>query len=128
MYDGPSIVNENDPTRDEIRAWAYSGALEPMQDWDIIIAELDNLELLLDLAGDESCPARRYLLGSLYCAVGQSDNDDPRLRTVVTLAEASSDGSVSAWGRRARHVFDYPSAFNRDDWCGWQGARVDSDG
>ena len=128
MNDGPRIVDEVNPTRDEIRAWAYSGALEPMQDWDIIIAEPENLDLLLDLARDAACPARRYLLGSLYCTVGHCDHDDPRLKTAATLAEASSDASVSTWGRRARHVLAYPSAFNRDDWCGWQGDLVDSDG
>jgi hypothetical protein len=41
-----------------------------MEDWDIIVADLPNLELLLALVGDQACPAREYLLGSLYCLVG----------------------------------------------------------
>lgn len=71
MHDGPRIVDEVNPTRDEIRAWAYSGAVEPMEDSDVIIADLENLDLLLDLVSDPACLSRRYLLGTLYCLVGK---------------------------------------------------------
>jgi hypothetical protein len=125
MYDGPRIVDEVNPTQDEIRAWADSGADEPVQDWDIVIAEPENLQLLLDLVGDPECPSRRYLQGSMYCLVGHSDHADPRLMSAAVDAEAASDTWVSAWGRRVRHVLTHPSDFKRDDWCGWQGFRVD---
>lgn len=128
MYDGPRIVDEINPTQDEIRAWAYSRAAEPMEDWDIIIAEPENLELLLDLVGDPACPSRRYLLGSMYCLVGHSDHADPRLMRAASAADASSDAWVSAWGSRTRHVLAHPSDFKRDDWCGWQGFRIDPEG
>lgn len=59
------------------RAWAYSGAFEPMRDWDVVIADVDNVELLLELIGDETCPAREYLLDGLYCLFGHSDRTDP---------------------------------------------------
>lgn len=126
MYDGPRIADEVNPTQDEIRAWAYSGAVEPMQDWDILVAEPENLDLLLELVGDTACPARQYLLGSLYCTVGHSDRNDSRLMKAATDAAASPDGQVSAWGRRAGHVLTHPSEFNRADWCGWQGDALDT--
>jgi hypothetical protein len=128
MYDWPRMVDEVNPTQDEIRAWAHSGAVEPMQDWDIVIAEPENLELLLDLVGDQACPSRRYLLGSLYCLIGHSDRADPRLLSAAIAAEASSDAWVAAWGRRVHQVLANPSTFNRDDWCGWQGLRVSPEG
>ena len=127
-YDGPRIVDEINPTPDEIRAWAYSGAVEPMEDWDIIIAEPGNLNLLMDLIGDPTCPSRRYLLGSLYCTVGHSDHADSRLISTATSAEASSDAWVPAWGHRVRRVLDHPSDFKRDEWCGWHSHRVDPEG
>jgi hypothetical protein len=96
--------------------------------WDIIIADLENLELLLDLVGDPACPSRRYLLGSLYCLVGHSDRADSRLASASIAATKSSDEWVAAWGRRVRRVLADPSEFKRDDWCGWQGLRVDPEG
>ncbi|MCV7115518.1 hypothetical protein [Mycolicibacterium setense] len=65
----PSFVDVVNPKPGEIRAWAYSGACEQMQDWDLIVADVDNLELLLELVGDQACHARKYLLDSLYCLV-----------------------------------------------------------
>ncbi|MHC9296585.1 hypothetical protein ACRCUN_29325 [Mycobacterium sp. LTG2003] len=33
MSDEPSFVDVVNPTQEQIRAWAYNGAFEPMQDW-----------------------------------------------------------------------------------------------
>jgi hypothetical protein len=52
------------PTDDEIRRWAYSGALEPMQDFDIIIADPEHLPTLINLVSDMGCHRHEYLLGS----------------------------------------------------------------
>ncbi|WP_210686503.1 hypothetical protein [Mycolicibacterium sp. GESEQ-9] len=128
MSDEPSFVDVVNPTQTEIRAWAYSGAFEPMQDWDLIIAEMDNLALLLELVGDRACPARKYLLDSLYCLVGHSDGTDPRLLSAAETARASSDVWIATWGRRVCLVVQHPSVFNRADWCGLDGFRSKPDG
>lgn len=128
MPDEPSFVDVVNPTPEEIRAWAYSGAFEPMQDWDLIIADVDNLELLLELVGDPVCSAREYLLGSLYCMVGHSDRTDPRLLRTAEAAQESSDGWISTWGRRVCQVTEHPSDFNRADWCGLDGFRSNPGG
>ncbi|SUA27774.1 Uncharacterised protein [Mycobacterium senegalense] len=128
MPDEPSFVDVVNPTPEEIRVWAYSGAFEPMQDWDLIIADVDNLELLLELAGDPACSAREYLLGSLYCLVGHSDLTDPRLLRTAESARASSDAWIATWGRRVCQAAEHLSDFDRTDWCGWDGFRSNPDG
>ncbi|MFV8228684.1 hypothetical protein [Mycolicibacterium fortuitum] len=128
MPDEPSFVDVVNPTLEEIRAWAYSGSFEPMQDWDLIIADVDNLELLLELVGDPACSAREYLLGSLYCLVGHSDRTDPRLLRTAESARASSDAWIATWGRRVCQAAEHPSDFDRTDWCGWDGFRSNPDG
>ncbi|MGN6334203.1 MAG: hypothetical protein ACTHOD_21525 [Motilibacteraceae bacterium] len=122
MGDG-GFADRVNPTHDEIRAWAYRGGWEPMQDWDVIIAELDNLDVLLELVGDPDCPSRDYLVGALYCLAGHSEHSDPVLVAAAVLAERSSDSWVSTWGRRVLEVVDHPERFNRDEWCGWFGLR-----
>ncbi|MFV8170899.1 hypothetical protein [Mycolicibacterium peregrinum] len=100
MSDEPRFIDVVNPTPEEIRAWAYGGAFEPMQDWDLVIAGIDNVELLLELIGDRECPARDYLLDSLYCLFGHSDLADPRLLRAAEEARAASDPWVATWGRR----------------------------
>ncbi|MBP2454121.1 hypothetical protein [Mycolicibacterium lutetiense] len=128
MSDGPIFVDVVNPTPAEIRTWAYSGAFEPMQDWDLIVADIDNLELLLELIGDRACPAREYLLDCLYCLVGHSNLSDPRLLSAGEAARASSDAWIATWGRRICHVAKHASDFQRADWCGRGGYRSDPDG
>lgn len=128
MSDEPTFIDVVNPTPGEIRAWAYADAFEPMQDWDLIVAGVDNLELLLDLIGDRACPARKYLLDCLYCLVGHSDRTDPRLLTAVEAARRSADAWIAMWGRRVWQVAEHPCDFNRADWCGPDGFRSDPDG
>ncbi|OMC38977.1 hypothetical protein A5740_02745 [Mycobacterium sp. GA-1841] len=128
MHDEPSFVDVVNPTPEEIRAWAYSGASEPMQDWDLVIADVDNLELLLGLVGDPACPAREYFLDSLYCMVGHSDRTDPLLLRTAQAVRAVSDPWTAAWGRRVCQAVEDPSSFNRADWCGLNGYRSNRDG
>ncbi|MGW4099096.1 hypothetical protein [Mycobacterium sp. NPDC004974] len=128
MSDEPCFVEVVNPTPEEIRAWAYSGAFEPMQDWDLIIADVDNLDLLLELIGDQACLARKYLLDSLYCLFGHSDRTDPRLLRAAEAARTASDAWIATWGRRVCQVAEHPSDFNRADWCGWDGYCLNPDG
>ncbi|GAT00347.1 uncharacterized protein RMCFA_0461 [Mycolicibacterium fortuitum subsp. acetamidolyticum] len=128
VSDEPRFVDVVNPTPDEIRAWAYSGAFEPMQDWDLVIADVDNLQLLLELIGDQACPARDYLLGSLYCLFGHSDRTDPRLLSAADAAQTGSDPWIATWGRRVCRVVENPSEFNRADWCDWDGYRLTPNG
>lgn len=128
MPDEPSFVDVVNPTPEEIRDWAYSGAFEPMQDWDLVIADMDNLELLLALIGDQACSARKYLLDSLYCLVGHSDHTDHRLLVAAETARTASDAWIATWGRRVYQIVEHPSDFNRWDWCGQDGYRSNPDG
>ncbi|GHH62424.1 hypothetical protein GCM10017774_90140 [Lentzea cavernae] len=117
----PTFEDEVNPTPDELRAWAYSDAPEPMQDWDTLIAEPGNLPLLLQLVADPTCPSRSYILASLYCFVGHYDRSAPELRDAIALAEQTDVPWLTTWARRARQVIDHPESFNRSDWCGWPG-------
>ena len=118
------FADEWNPTSEEIRAWAYSNALEPYEDFDILIAEPAHVATLICLASDPSCPSRSYILGSLYCLVGHSDLGDPRLSAAVDEALASADPMVKTWAKRSRRVIDEPGARTRNEWCGLDGLRT----
>ena len=98
-----------------------------MQDWDIVVADPENLEVLVELVGDGNCPSRSYLLGSLYCLVGHSDRTDERIRSAADDAGRSSDSWLHTWATRVQHLLANPDDFRRSDWCGWEGFRTRPD-
>ncbi len=110
------------PTNDRIRAWAYSGEGEPVQDWDILIAEPEHLPVLLEVIPDQACPlrARETLLSSLYCMVGHAQSKE-EFRATARTAEQSGDAWLETWARRVREILDHPDTFDRKDWCGFPG-------
>jgi hypothetical protein len=118
------FADDVNPTSDELQRWAYTDAPEPIEDFDIILAEPGMVTTLLTLVGDADCPKRRYLLGSLYCVVGHSDLRDARIRDAVDRAQSSVDPWLRTWAQRASSVVVEPLARIRDDWCGWQGLRT----
>ena len=127
-YDGPPIADVANPTNDEIRSWAYSGTHEPMQDWEIIIAFPERLDVLLECVGDDNCPGRRTLVWSLYCLVGHSDLADARISDGVSRGEASDNRWLQTWARRARRAIEHPATLDRDEWCSTQSGAHDPDG
>ena len=113
------VVN---PTPEEIRAWAFDpDALEPMQDWDLIL-ECD--ELCLSLASDSRCPKRTYFLHILYLTVGDAVRTSflSRSRDVIerllAAGERSEEPAVRRWAERARGLIADPTRFNYPAWCG----------
>jgi hypothetical protein len=118
------FADEVNPTGDEISAWAYSGDPEPYEDFDTVIADPANAELLVALADDETCPMRDYARGSLYCMVGHSDLTDLRLSSAVRHAASSPDVALRAWASRADAVLADPTKRVRSEWCSPSGLRT----
>ncbi len=124
----PIDPDEMMPRPKEIRDWAYSGDVEPMQDWDVILGESEYVPLLFELIGDPDCPGRRSLLGALYCYFGHTSHADVAVLQAVADGEQSTDGWIRAWAVRARRALDQPTSFTRQEWCGWDGLRASPDG
>lgn len=109
------------PEPDELRTWAYDEHRWWDQDFEITVAELPNLEVLVDVVSDPSCAMRTFLRQSLYCLVGHGDREDPRLRAGVEQALATGEPWVSTWAVRVAMVLARPEGFDRFEWCGWEG-------
>lgn len=114
------FVDVVNPTLEEVRRWAQSGQDEPIEDFEIILAEPANLGFLIELIADQTCPAGDFLLRSLYCAVGHTPRPNPLISAAVVHAERSGEPRLVKWARRVRRVANEPATFSRRDWCGWQ--------
>jgi hypothetical protein len=116
--------NEVNPSGEEIRRWAYSDAVEPMQDWQLIIGQSEHAETLIDLVSDPACPAREYLLSALYLLVGDSVRTDyhttsrDELDRLLAAADSIGDRWLSTWVSRSRRLMEMPSGFVYAAWCG----------
>lgn len=111
------------PSPDEIRAWAKCNDLEPMEDWDLVLADLTYADVLIELVATESCPSRRYLLGALYALVGdavrsrfeQVSRTD--LDQVLARGRASGNVWAESWAARSARLIDNPEEFDYALWC-----------
>lgn len=111
------------PTAEEIRAWAACSDVEPMEDWDLVLANLRHADLLVELVVDENCPSRRYVLGALYVLVGEAVRSEFRkvspadLEPVLAKAAASANAWAECWAARAARLIANPAEFDYAAWC-----------
>ena len=113
------------PVIEEIRTWAYSpGALEPMEDWDLILESEAADEFYLALAADAECPQATYFLHVLYLIVGDAVRSGYHTRTraqvesLLEVGEGLTSPAVQRWGARSRELMADPSRFSFEAWCG----------
>jgi hypothetical protein len=121
-----------DPTDAELHAWAASGDLAPMQDWDLIIAEPIRAPVLIDLAADGPAESREFFLHCLYLLVGDAVRSrfntasKETVEDVLAGAEttAGESESIALWLARSRRLLEHPEEFEYDAWCGGGLARA----
>lgn len=111
------------PSPEEIRAWAACNDPEPMEDWDLVLADLRYAAVLVDLVADERCPSRRYLLTALYALVGNAVRDGfataprPGLEALLATAGQTGNAWLQAWADRSAQLIANPAEFDYALWC-----------
>jgi hypothetical protein len=129
----PMMIDEWNPTDDELCAWAYEpDAMWPTEDWDLAVTTDDRSALLLRLAMDRGCPSRNFFLRCLYLFVGDAARTAfvaHRRETVVDLLASvppQCPPDVARWAARSRELINGPvsavasavaSAADRELWC-----------
>jgi hypothetical protein len=115
------FVDPANPTEEELRRWALSGDLEPMQDWDVMLADEANGDVLIDLIEEAMRPAT--FLRSLYVLAGDGVRtafhscSRQSLERLVERASGSEHPWVRTWGPRTEALIAHPETFNYSDWC-----------
>jgi hypothetical protein len=102
------MIDPVNPTLEEIEAWAHrGGAMYPMQDWDLMVAVVENVgPVLVRLAADRSCAQREAIMNFLYVHAGQMVRENgpeglAALRRTIDLAMASASSDLQSWSKRA---------------------------
>ena len=117
--------NPTNPMPDDLREWAYTyGAVEPAQDWDLIITDIVRAPKFIEYASDPKCPNSLYFLKCLYLLVGdavRSNGLSCDLREVQKLLDSQKhnwDPEIQVWVQRSSKLIQEPARFLYDDWCG----------
>ena len=112
------------PTPDEVRKWAYGpDAPEPCEDWDLALCWAQHERCYLELASDELCPKRRFILGILYLIVGDAvrsgfrSRQRPIIEGFLKVGNDYPHADVRLWQARSRELLDDPERFAYDLWC-----------
>ena len=113
------------PSGDAIQKWAADPfAVEPIDDWNLILAQQPHDELYLRLAASSECPQALYFLTLLYLIVGNAVRSDyatkPRYEIEHLLAVADADfptPKIRLWAKRSVALIANPALFNYTDWC-----------
>ncbi|WP_223788796.1 hypothetical protein [Marinicella meishanensis] len=112
------------PSRAELRQWAYDAeAMEPMQDFDLLVVLLGLNDLVLAFAADDQCPKQRYFLACAYLIVGDAVRTEYRSESRDYIDQFLADAGntqhpklLELVNRSAALIAD-PESFDYDDWC-----------
>jgi hypothetical protein len=114
-----------DPTEAELRAWAYGqDFMEPVQDFDLMVATESRAELLFEFASDSNCQTKDYFLHCLYLLVGDAVRSKYRttkkktIERIVKQGKESTSDIVLRWSKRSENLVKHPESFSYERWCG----------
>lgn len=136
------FANMFNPTISEIRAWAYSDAEGPDQEWDLYLTRKGEIALFLELATDHHCNKQGYFKYLLYFVVvynfkAAKTADDKKLTLQAYLDKSQHirHGDIRVWRKDVEVLQKDLASFSYDQWIknglqrglGWTEARNDTE-
>jgi hypothetical protein len=106
------------PTKEEINTWAYEvDSFAPEQDFNLICAEDEYIDLVLELAADKSCPKNIFFLQCLYIYVGDKVKSGLTVKNeLLEKAKKIDNELIQKWLIRAAELINNPTLYNYTDW------------
>jgi hypothetical protein len=116
----------HNPTEAELREWAQTDGSYPEQveqDWDLIVADWSRVDLITELAADESCPTHPFFLAVLYLMAGDcvrtpaGTANIPNLKALLERLENTLSEPLRLFRTRTLTLLADPSTFDYNQWC-----------
>jgi hypothetical protein len=110
------------PSDEELREWAYKERWQPVQDFDLMVADVERAALLIELTRS---PQREFFFRCLYLIVGDAVRTNfntatrPDVESILSFGEtpAASDPGIAAWIKASRDLLEHPDRFQYEAWC-----------
>ena len=116
------------PSPDEIREWAKTTSdpwsEQPCEDWPLALTWTRHEQALLELASDDSCPSREFMLYILYFVIGHAVRDEFKsapqavIEGFVRRGSDYSHPDIQSWQERCWKLLRDPARFDYQKWCG----------
>jgi hypothetical protein len=107
----PIVLNEFDPTSEQIREWAYSLNIQlTQQDEVLAFCQPVFFPLLIELVDDTNCPKRDYILSAVHSYVASARGgvyDRKLLKELQAQAAQAKTLDLRAWGKDLEYVLNY---------------------
>jgi hypothetical protein len=110
------------PTDEELREWAYKERWEPVEDFVLMVADVERAALLIELTRS---PQREFFFRCLYLIVGDAvrtkfntaARPDVEAMLASAAVPATHDQAIAAWVKASRELLEHPDRFEYEAWC-----------
>jgi hypothetical protein len=112
------IEDPYNPTKDELKKWAYGNYYQPEQDFELFV--VNDPTFILEFAADPKCPTRDFFLGSLYVWSGDTvrtpNSDTAKLEELLQSASEIDDERLEKYVMRSRALLANPESYTYEKW------------
>jgi hypothetical protein len=120
MYE-MKFKDEWNPTKEEIEKWAFDTQAYGIQDWELAVYDVKNIDLILGLATDKTCPKRKFFLRCLYVFVGDTvrrnrKKEIDELNEILLKANRYEVEIIKKWIERSRELLLNPESYDYKFW------------
>ena len=110
------------PTQKEIKKWAYSDEIIDVQDWELAVAEFENIPMVCALVDDERCKQTSFFLSVLYVFtgdiiyVGDSEEIEKLSQLLKKIEDTAKSEKLKLWIKRSQDIINHPEQHDYKYW------------
>ena len=110
------------PTQKEIKKWAYSDEIIDVQDWELAVAEFENIPMICALVDDERCKQTSFFLSALYVFTGDiirsadSEIFEKLSQLLKQVKGTAKSEKLKLWIKRSQDIINHPEQYDYKYW------------
>ena len=110
------------PTQKEIKKWAYSDEIIDVQDWELAVAEFENIPMICALVDDERCKQTSFFLSALYVFTGDiirsadSEIFEKLSQLLKQVKGTAKSEKLKLWIKRSQDIINHPEQHSNKYW------------
>ena len=110
------------PTQKEIKKWAYSDESISEQDWELAVANFENIPMICTFVDDERCKQTSFFLSALYVFTGDiiRIGDRERIEKLSQLLKkiegTAKSEKLKLWIKRSQYIINHPEQYDYKYW------------
>ena len=113
------------PTQREIKKWAYRNKPVPTQDWELAVAEFENIPMICALVDDARCKKTSFFLSALYVFTGDTirsgrRGDSEKIEKLSQLLKeiegTAKSEKLKLWIKRSQDIIKHPEQYTYKYW------------